>query len=157
MKVCSKCLKDKNDDEMSRHNRCLMCAAEYRRLYLQSHPTQRTANIVNSARIYLNRRRDRHAFIQSLKIDPCKDCGIAYHPYVMDFDHIGTDKVCQISNMTGFSEANILAEIAKCDLVCANCHRMRTFRRSQPAPIAQLEEQRPCNAQVIGSNPIRGS
>jgi len=50
----------------------------------------------------------------------------------MDFDHLpGEDKVKYISKMVArsWSLAKIDAEIAKCELVCANCHRIRTARR----------------------------
>jgi hypothetical protein len=64
---------------------------------------------------------------------PCMDCGIAYPSYVMDFDHRPDEtKVAGISGkgmMTFSSEAKLLEEIAKCDLVCANCHRHRTWVR----------------------------
>lgn len=66
-------------------------------------------------------------FVRSQKTGPCADCGIVYPHYVMDFDHRG-DKRRIISNMTRYSLESIKAEIAKCDLVCANCHRIRTFK-----------------------------
>jgi hypothetical protein len=50
----------------------------------------------------------------------------------MDFDHRRNEKkkflLSQIHNAT---KKKILAEIAKCDVVCANCHRERTFQRLQ--------------------------
>lgn len=70
------------------------------------------------------------AKIAELKKDPCVDCGVSYPHYVMQFDHIGTDKVNSISNLaTRASWAKILEEIAKCELVCANCHAERTYQR----------------------------
>ena len=71
-------------------------------------------------------------FINNLKSNPCVDCGMSYDPYVMDFDHCRGDKVNSVSKMTNTqrcSEAKLLAEIAKCDLVCSNCHRIRTKKR----------------------------
>lgn len=61
---------------------------------------------------------------------PCMDCGIKYPYYVMDFDHL-RDKKFQISRVTakGITIEKALLEIKKCDLVCANCHRIRTFTR----------------------------
>jgi hypothetical protein len=49
----------------------------------------------------------------------------------MDFDHrVGTSKRLAVSRLIGRAgTAAILAEVAKCDIVCANCHRDRTFRR----------------------------
>lgn len=61
---------------------------------------------------------------------PCHDCGRKYHRAIMEFDHRdGTTKVRNVMSMAGYSVDRIRAEIAKCDVVCANCHRMRTYRR----------------------------
>jgi hypothetical protein len=68
--------------------------------------------------------------VRALKSRPCDDCGIQYPHYVMDFDHVRGDKSFNISDLYGKSEKAILAEVAKCDLVCANCHRIRTHVRS---------------------------
>ena len=38
------------------------------------------------------------------------------------------NKYRDISSMCGFSNKKVLEEIAKCDIVCANCHRIRTHR-----------------------------
>jgi hypothetical protein len=59
----------------------------------------------------------------------CMDCGENNH-IVLDFDHI-KDKKYNISRMIhdGFSWAAIKKEIAKCEVVCANCHRIRTHDR----------------------------
>lgn len=64
---------------------------------------------------------------------PCLDCGVSYPYYVMQFDHTGSDKVGSISKMVSsrISWAAIQLEIAKCDLVCANCHAARTWGRQQ--------------------------
>ena len=58
---------------------------------------------------------------------PCADCGRRFEPYQMDFDH--RDPATKLFNlMTGraslMSDEKLLAEVAKCDIVCANCHRM---------------------------------
>jgi transcription elongation factor Elf1 len=59
----------------------------------------------------------------------CIDCGEKNH-IVLDFDHL-QDKKYNISRMIhdGFSWAAIKKEIAKCEVVCANCHRIRTYNR----------------------------
>jgi len=70
--------------------------------------------------------------IDAIKAEtPCKDCGQYHRSYVMQFDHTGDDKVANISSMVS---ANVTwpvieAEIAKCELVCANCHAERTHQR----------------------------
>ena len=59
----------------------------------------------------------------------CTDCGETNH-IVLDFDHL-KDKKYNISRMIhdGFSWAAIKKEISKCEVVCANCHRIRTHDR----------------------------
>jgi hypothetical protein len=63
---------------------------------------------------------------------PCKDCNVQYRHYVLDFDHRpGEKKLANVNVLVkrGATREIILAEIAKCDLVCANCHRIRTWKR----------------------------
>ena len=73
------------------------------------------------------------AILLELRSVPCTDCGRTYPPVAMDFDHReGQSKKSGVMNLVsraGLSE--ILAEVAKCDVVCANCHRMRTYRRRE--------------------------
>jgi hypothetical protein len=63
---------------------------------------------------------------------PCKDCGERFPHYVMDFDHLPeNEKLFNIgAQLARFpSLAALEEEMAKCDVVCANCHRHRTFMR----------------------------
>lgn len=63
----------------------------------------------------------------------CADCDLSYPAPVMEFDHReDEDKDADISKMARWpvSLARLVAEIAKCDLVCANCHRLRSARRA---------------------------
>lgn len=77
------------------------------------------------------RRRASQAFVQSQKQKPCLDCGGRFPPVAMDFDHIGDDKTADLCRMAhdGYSVKRLMEEIAKCELVCANCHRVRTQSR----------------------------
>lgn len=67
------------------------------------------------------------------KSKPCADCGVQYPPYVMDFDHLDGDTkefgICHMRRHR-MAFAKIKAEIAKCEVVCANCHRERTNQRN---------------------------
>jgi hypothetical protein len=66
------------------------------------------------------------------KDKPCADCGVQYPPCVMDFDHV-PERGPKLFHL-GQPERNlkeVRAELAKCDLVCANCHRIRTWKRRQ--------------------------
>lgn len=66
---------------------------------------------------------------------PCMDCGIFYPHYVMDYDHRpGVEKIDSPSQvLANKGLAAFMAEIEKCDLVCANCHRARTHTRRNDA------------------------
>jgi hypothetical protein len=74
-----------------------------------------------------------HNLILEFKDKPCTDCGIKYHPCAMDFDHLdATKKVGNISSLSKWRNktSELLEEISKCELVCSNCHRMRTYNRN---------------------------
>lgn len=73
------------------------------------------------------RRRELVSFVKALKDKPCVDCGGSFPSICMDFDHVRGEKRYEISRMTRItvSKELILEEIAKCELVCANCHRLR--------------------------------
>jgi hypothetical protein len=75
-------------------------------------------------------REQRKEMIREAKNFPCQDCGIKYPPYVMQFDHVRGNKkftIAGIASQGGYgSLEELLTEIAKCDIVCANCHMERT-------------------------------
>jgi hypothetical protein len=79
------------------------------------------------------RRREFAVWLRSMKAGrPCADCGQAFDPEAMHWDHIpGKDKVCNIADLSmgHRSREFALQEISKCELVCANCHALRTVRR----------------------------
>lgn len=75
-------------------------------------------------------RDERHrARVVLAKNGPCADCGIAYPPYVMQFDHVRGMKLREIAKGSSLSAQAFAEAIAKCDLVCANCHARRTWQR----------------------------
>ncbi len=76
-----------------------------------------------------DRRDQRQEILDRLKSVPCADCGGTFPPVCMDFDHVGDDKSFTISRASTRSIETVLAEIAKCEVVCANCHRIRTASR----------------------------
>jgi len=80
---------------------------------------------------YRKRRIEEHySIILLAKNVPCKDCGNSFPPECMDFDHLpGTIKHNGVGAMVLSSKEKLLAEIAKCEVVCSNCHRIRTYRR----------------------------
>lgn len=87
--------------------------------------------------------------LRELRSGPCADCGGAFEPHQMDFDH--RDPAAKSFRLTSgaamlASAQRLKAEIAKCDVVCANCHRIRTRQRGTEAPRAdaspELERKR---------------
>jgi hypothetical protein len=77
-------------------------------------------------------RKRKAEFISSAKDKPCEDCGVKYPPYVMDLDHVRGRKICNVSAMTASASfKRIVEEISKCDVVCSNCHRERTYARKR--------------------------
>lgn len=75
-------------------------------------------------------RNNRRQFMVDLKEKtPCQDCGNFFPHYKMDFDHReGVEKINTISRMVSLNGMKCLKEeIAKCDIVCGNCHRTRIF------------------------------
>lgn len=133
MKRCVRCDKDKEDSEFNFKSKkegtlnayCRVCQSEYHALYYEKHK-----------RTYLDkaqkRRETEDAFwfdeIRKIKNVPCMDCGHNFPPVCMDFDHRDPEqKVGTISSMIGSNckREDIFEEIEKCDIVCANCHRIR--------------------------------
>ena len=72
-------------------------------------------------------------FLRAIKSQPCMDCKTNYHWCIMQFDH----RDGRNENTRGFNKMRsikrIQLEFGKCDLVCANCHAMRTHRRAVAA------------------------
>ncbi len=88
-------------------------------------------------------RREIRAWVGAIKLKAgCSDCGYKKYPEALDFDHL-RDKKHDIGGMCNarISKERILLEIAKCEVVCANCHRHRTWLRNackQPAAAVEV-------------------
>ena len=85
------------------------------------------------------RRRKNLTLMRSLKTGPCVDCHKRFHFAAMDFDHVRKAKTRQVSAMLTCSLERVLEEIAKCELVCSNCHRIRSWKRRRQAEPAHDE------------------
>lgn len=59
----------------------------------------------------------------------CVDCGYNKHVEALDFDHIENNKSFSIATAKSNRWEVLEAEIAKCEVVCSNCHRVRTANR----------------------------
>lgn len=74
--------------------------------------------------------------IRKLKSVPCADCKGVFPHYVMEFDHVPErgEKKFSISTLAGsrsMEAPSMKKELAKCDVICANCHKIRTHERNQ--------------------------
>lgn len=88
----------------------------------------------NGIRRVVGRRVQLRQFLDQTKLESgCVVCGYNTHPAALDFDHLpGTNKVATIAKLfSGLKEELLLEEIKKCEVVCANCHRVRTATRQQ--------------------------
>jgi len=85
--------------------------------------------------------RDAVSFLRDLRRVPCADCGDTFAPYVMEFDHKqpGT-KSFGFSAAGSVSRDRLLTELSKCEVVCANCHRARTYARAIERREARLRD-----------------
>jgi hypothetical protein len=75
---------------------------------------------------------ERRAEVARIKLERgCADCGYRAHPAALEFDHLpGTQKVAGVALLaTRHNRRRLYEEIAKCEVVCANCHRIRTADR----------------------------
>jgi len=70
--------------------------------------------------------KNRREWLESLKNRPCDRCHIAYASYVLDWHHRNPGEKSFSLGRGGwlYSKQRILDEIVKCDLLCANCHRI---------------------------------
>jgi hypothetical protein len=75
-------------------------------------------------------------WIQDIKESTgCMDCGFKGLGCQLDFDHRDSNtKINDISKLVGCSKTHVQQEIDKCDIVCANCHRLRSLNRGDSIP-----------------------
>ena len=103
---------------------------EKRREAIRKHYYANRQSYIDKA---LKRKQEIRAWVTEIKNkSPCTDCKIQYPSYVTDFDHVGRDKKDTVSSLINSGNlAKIKLEIAKCELVCSNCHRIRTYKRKK--------------------------
>jgi len=93
-------------------------------------------NKIKHLKLIKKRKKDISNFIRNIKKNSvCADCGLQNknHPEIFDFDHVNGNKKINIGSayVIGWSKERILQEIAKCEIVCSNCHRIRTKKRNR--------------------------
>ena len=90
-----------------------------------------------------DRRRELREWVSGIKSStPCSDCDRFFHFAAMTYDHLpGQEKRGDISNLiAGGYKSVLVTEMAKCEVVCANCHAIRTFRRREEARARATDE-----------------
>ena len=102
---------------------------EKRKEYARNHYLKNKKVYVSRAMNLNEKARER---IRKIKeSSPCVDCKNIYPYYVMDFDHLRDKKFTVSKMLSRKGVPQTLKEIDKCELVCANCHRIRTYGRLQ--------------------------
>lgn len=131
MKQCTKCGLSKELSEFHlKHGTpisiCKFCKSSIsRQHYLDNSSAYKKRAISARARIAELSKR--------LRQQPCVDCKKTYPPVCMDFDHRpGTEKIANVSDLVNDNRINQFnEEVKKCDVVCSNCHRIRTSKRER--------------------------
>lgn len=77
-----------------------------------------------------------NAKVRELKSVPCADCCQSYPYYVMQFDHLGEKLFAIGRRSSSMAYHKVLDEIEKCEVVCSNCHAIRTWQRRQTNEVA---------------------
>jgi len=131
-KKCTTCGDDKDINEFNKNkskkdgynNICRVCSNARSKRYYQENRDHHI-KLVSKRRIKTVTE-NRIKLFDYYKLNPCIDCGES-DPIVLELDHRDeSDKEYNVSEMINFSWKNIRAEIDKCDVRCANCHRRRT-------------------------------
>ncbi len=149
MRICSSCLKEldlsrfyvrKSGEKIGQvYNHCISCLKLRGRRYYKENRTRQLGLANERRRKYVKIKK---AIVYKLKDKPCADCGKTYPHYVMDFDHRDkskkTDNIAHLISQNYFSEKKLLDEISTCDVVCANCHRIRTYSHLDKKVVLEL-------------------
>jgi|SRR5882757_4746928 len=129
MKTCSRCNEEKELSEFRKRTKspdgfsvwCRQCFAKYEHdRYQNGDRARKEKNKANTVD------KNRKSLWDYLSTHPCVDCGNS-DPRVLEFDH--RDELTKSHNVTelwNYSWSRIMDEISKCDVRCANCHRIRT-------------------------------
>ena len=136
MQVCTKCGASEPQAVFSwkkkgvlKSSRCVMCQREYGKTHYKEH----RAKYIQNAKERTPLARDAlHAITLQARERPCADCKGMFPWWVMDFDHLDpSKKQFSVAHFIrkGTSKERLLEEISKCEVVCSNCHRNRTYMR----------------------------
>lgn len=132
MKKCTICKEEKPKSDFYKNksrkdglqNKCKECSSKKTKEHYK-----------DNKQYYLDRSKDQKLrnkkFIYNYLLGKvCNDCNQKFPPECMDFDHVNgdkTDSVCRMAGM-GVSINKLKKEILKCEIRCANCHRIKTAK-----------------------------
>jgi hypothetical protein len=125
MKVCPKCKKGFSTSS----SYCPPCLTRYQKEKGYNVASYKKNKERIKARLKNNGQRRREE-VRLAKAKPCADCGVQYSYRIMQFDHVHGKKEFNIGQRfyrNGIKR--IREEIAKCEVVCSNCHADRTYKR----------------------------
>jgi hypothetical protein len=134
MKACGRCrrllpLSDfawRRKARGQRDNYCRTCRAAYKQEHYAAYRERYIANALLRKQAIVA---ERAAYlVEFFRERPCVDCGEA-DPRVLEFDDLGAKSFNIAKGVRDRRWQAVLDEIAKCDVVCANCHRRRTALR----------------------------
>lgn len=140
MRTCKKCQTEKDPSDFYLTSRgkpstsCRACSVKRAQENYRENREERLEwhrNYNKHSNDHTNGRKAKiREWIRLLKDVPCKDCSGRFPPECMDFDHRDpTQKTKGIASMTCWSVERIMEEVDKCDIICANCHRIRTAKQ----------------------------
>lgn len=133
-KVCTKCEKELDVQLFAFANKKLGTKRSICKFCIKNVTDKHYLDNKNAYRLNQIERRNRNRnFIKDYLLDKvCMDCDNSDWR-VLEFDHITDDKIAGISKMSNDRRPldTIKKEIAKCEVVCANCHRLRSYNRQE--------------------------
>lgn len=107
---------------------------EKQKEYLSEHYLANKEKYRISAKIAKQKRID---WVNTQKDKPCADCKKKYPHYVMHFDHLGNKEFGISDYKNRYSIKRLQKEINKCEVVCANCHAIRTYGGSRESNLSK--------------------
>lgn len=150
MKTCTQCKEQKDSSSFYLVKRkqnntsylrsiCKTCHNQQTRAYSKLHYSKNKKQYEDRKTRNGVSYKQKQQFVRNLKDNKiCLDCKRTYRYWMLDFDHRpGTIKICEMSHCYHklHTQEAILNEASKCDIICTNCHRDRTFMRMYPNEI----------------------
>jgi hypothetical protein len=128
--------------------RCKYCQSALSKLHYQNNKqAYQDRSRIRKTQILIENKPRLYAHLST---HPCVDCGQT-DIRLLEFDHVYGQKSGEISDLLrqGFSWSTIEAEIVKCEVRCANCHRIKTFKHNRNWRSLQHNQQQTRSYQMM--------